>query len=317
MTLVSIESAYNNIVIPDDVANFFPSLFGLDDKSLCTVSEDHSRESNYQSAINEVSVETKLPVIMDSFWASTTNKVKLQKLLKAYILNKPKPMTDIVVSSLGISKKTQPCEGFFSDSSATAPVIDATLEEADVKIISHSFHAVWNGVTRVVILSSDDDAMVLELYYWDYQKKCGLKELWMRAGIGNTTRYIPLRALAMKVGTDKCKVLIALHHLTGCDSTSKFGTKAAGLKANPHLYIQNFAKHQSDIDFALTEEFLVNVFKSGTSCKTMDELNYPLFHHSKKRKKKTLFDLPPTSRATKGYILRRFMERFYNYIALK
>ena len=203
--------------------------------------------------LNEVSTETKLPVIMDTFWASTTNKVKLQNLLKNYILNNPKPMTDIVVSSLGTSNETQPCKGFFSDSSTTAPVIDATLEEADVKVIPHAFHAVCNGVTRVVILSSDTDVMVLGLHYWDYLKKCGLKELWMRAGIGNTTQYIPLHALAMKVGTDKCKVLIALHHLTGCDSTSKFGTKAAGLKANPHLYLQNFGKHQNDIDFALTK----------------------------------------------------------------
>ena len=85
--------------------------------------------------------------------------------------------------------------------------------------------------------------MVLGLHYWDYLKNYGLKELWMRAGIGNTTRYIPLHVLAMKMSTDMCKVLVPLHHLTGCDSTSKFGTKAAGLKANPHLELsQKFWK---------------------------------------------------------------------------
>ena len=60
----------------------------------------------------------------------------------------------------------------------------------------------------------------------------------MGTGIGDTATYIPLHVLAMKLGTDMCKVLLTLHHLTVCDSASKFGTKATGLKTNSHLYLQ-------------------------------------------------------------------------------
>ena len=64
-----------------------------------------------------------------------------------------------------------------------------------------------------------------------------LKELWTGAGVGNSTRHIPLHTLVEKMDPEICKVILPLHHLTGCDSSSKFGTKAAGLKQTlPNIY---------------------------------------------------------------------------------
>jgi len=37
-----------------------------------------------------------------------------------------------------------------------------------------------------------------------------------------------------------CEVLPATHALTCCDSSSKFGTKAADIKAEPVLYLKVF-----------------------------------------------------------------------------
>ena len=99
-----------------------------------------------------------------------------------------------------------------------------------------------------------------------------------------------------------CKVLLAVHHLAGCDTTSKFGTKATGLKAKPEVYLKDFGKDPQNINIQLIEEYLVQVYKPGTSLKTLDELRYHLYHHSKK----TIIDLPPTSRGIKGHILRAF-----------
>ena len=48
--------------------------------------------------------------------------------------------------------------------------------------------------------------------------------------------------MASKLGEVKCSVLPALHHLTGADYTSKVGTKLAGLKGNPELYLTQFAQ---------------------------------------------------------------------------
>lgn len=252
---------------------------------------------------------TQLPVTMDAFWASSANKSKLQKLLQQCILTKLKPMTDTVVSSIGRPPEIEPCLAIFNGKETPLRDLDTTIEEADVRIIPHARHAVENGTKRVVIISNDTDVVILALHYWSLLKAHGLQEMWIRAGVGNTTRYIPLHVLGEKLGSDTSKILVALHHLTGCDSTSKFGTKAAALKADPVHYLSDFGKELNCINFILVEEFLVNVYKSGTSCRTMDELRYYLYHHSKK----TILELPPTSRSVRGHVLRAF---FGTYLQL-
>ena len=106
----------------------------------------------------------------------------------------------------------------------------------------------------------------------------------------------------INVGRECCKVILPLHHLTGCDSSSKFGTKAAGLKANPAQHLQQLGKDPANIDFVGVEHYLVNTFKSRTHCESMDQLRYYLYHHNKK----TIVDLPPTSRSVRRHILRAF-----------
>ena len=87
------------------------------------------------------------------------------------------------------------------------------------------------------------------------------------------------------------KVLPAVHQLTGCDTTSMFGTKAAGLIAKPEVNLEDFGKNPENIDVELTEEYLVQVYKPRASMKTLDELRYHLYHHNKKTiiNKKILF----------------------------
>ena len=157
-------------------------------------------------------------------------------------------------------------------------------------------------VPSLVHCIDGSDVVVLGLHYWSLLKGHGLKELWIRTGVVNSTRHIPLHTLADKMNPDICKVILPVHHLTGCDSTSKLGTKAASLKAEPAQHLQEFGKDPSNIDFGAVEQYLVNVLKSGTVCQTMDQLRYYLYHHSKK----TIVDLPPTSRSLKGHILRAF-----------
>ena len=67
---------------------------------------------------------------------------------------------------------------------------------------------------------------------WRELERKSLNELWFQwfQAIG---RYIPIHKLALKLGADFCKVIPAVHALTGCDYSSKAGTKAAALKANP------------------------------------------------------------------------------------
>lgn len=110
----------------------------------------------------------------------------------------------------------------------------------------------------------------------------------------------------MKVGKPMCEVLPATHVLTGCDITSKFGTKAAGIKAEPVLYLKDFGRAHTDVQDCVqnAEKFLVQVLNRGKhGIETMDRLRFNWYHHIKSM---TITDLPPTSYATEGHIQRAF-----------
>ena len=82
--------------------------------------------------LNKVNAETQLPVTMDSFWASTAYKAKLQGLLRSYILENPKPVTDIIASSVGLSDIIESCRAIFNKSE-TSVQENIVTEEADIK----------------------------------------------------------------------------------------------------------------------------------------------------------------------------------------
>ena len=97
----------------------------------------------------------------------------------------------------------------------------------------------------------------------------GLKELWVRAGVGDTTRYIPLHTLYEWQGSELCKVLPALHSLTGCDTTSRVGTKKAALKTNPEKILGQFGllPNLPQTIIKKAEEYLVKVLRPGSEAK--------------------------------------------------
>ena len=208
----------------------------------------------------------------------------------------------MVVSAMGVDSDMKSCMSVTHNSIIPVPELDVHIEEEDVRMIPHALHATNQGTTIIVLISNDTDVMVLALHFWGILKGHGLKEMWMRAGVGNSTRYIPLHILAERLASNACGTLIALHHLTGCDSTSKFGTKASALKAKADHYLSHFGKDPNNNDLGMAEEFLVNVYKPGTKYKTLDELRYHLYYQSKK----TILDLPPTSCTVEGHILRSF-----------
>ena len=80
--------------------------------------------------------------------------------------------------------------------------------------------------------------MVLALYFNTDLKTNPLSELWMRAGVGDSTRYIPLH-LIFERKPELCSVFPAIHILTGCDTTGKVGTKLSALNLENHCLAQS------------------------------------------------------------------------------
>jgi len=88
----------------------------------------------------------------------------------------------------------------------------------------------------------------------------------------------------VKIGKPVCEVLPATHALTGCDITSKFGTKAAGINAEPVLYLKDFGMAHTDVQNCMQndEKFLVQVLNKGNHViETMDRLRFNWYHHRK------------------------------------
>ena len=119
----------------------------------------------------------------------------------------------------------------------TLPELDNNIEKADVRLIPHAIHAVPAGTERIVIPSRVTYVLVIALYFWNMLNSHGLHQFWMRAGVSDSTRYIPLHSSAKKIGS-LCDVLPATHALTGSFITSKVGTKAAALKADQVSYLK-------------------------------------------------------------------------------
>lgn len=64
-----------------------------------------------------------------------------------------------------------------------------------------------------------------------------LQGAWIRAGVNDTTRYVPVNLATTKTGIKVCFVLTAVQAHTGLDQTIKFETKTAGLTCNLETYL--------------------------------------------------------------------------------
>src|SRR6267154_477406 len=174
--------------------------------------------------------------------SGSDNKAKLQKCIRNWVIVHSQHLCPniIIYLSSTIGHCVDRCQSILQGVSTDHPEMDTKAEEADTQIIQHSSDAVKQGNTRLVILSGDTDVVVPSLYYWFQLHECGLQELWQKAGVDNTTRYMPIHKLASSHGQELCSVLSAVHSITGCDSTSKFGTKQAALSVNPVKFLTAF-----------------------------------------------------------------------------
>ena len=212
-------------------------------------SERIRRQDKAPIEMNSIHYDTPLPIEMDRFWPSSNNKLKLQMLLHTQAIKHgiETPSTvHVVASCFSGASDGATCKGVMNGESVEMPVLCPDVEKADARIIPHVMHAVRSGIQRIV--SGDTAVFVLLMHYWGILHSEGLKELWVRAGVGDTTRYIPVHILAPRTGQELYYLLPLVHTLTSCDYTSKVGTKYAALNVNPSEYLSNFDSGQSCTD---------------------------------------------------------------------
>ena len=124
-------------------------------------------------------------------------------------------------------------------------------------------------------------------------------------GLGMAPEIIPdisqYHIMYQKLGANFFSVLLNAHVLTGCDMTSKVGTKESTIKVKPDTLLHAFDSTDEINFLRQSDEYLVKVVSPTTRC-TFDELRFENYT----AKKASLRNLSPTSSSIKGYLYRCF-----------
>ena len=108
--------------------------------------------------------------------------------------------------------------------------------------------------------------------------------------------------MAEILGTKTSQALFKAHILTGCDVTSKIGSKTEAFKACPEKYLYDFGEVFHNYHFQMAEKYLEKVIKPNIEAESFDDLRYVIY-----TTRKTIFsELPPISSAIKGHLLRAY-----------
>lgn len=257
---------------------------------------------------------TGLPKDMDAFWSSFHNKNQLQKFFQAYVLQNQERLSRVSVFLSGMIGE-EPLK-VQNGHIVKVPELSSNVEEADERLFIHINHAVNNtNVKSLLIASSDTDVFVCAIYYYhSVFKSSGLQKLWTLSGKGHTTRYLPIHDICEVLDNQVIETLPAIHSLSGCDTTSKVGTKHAALiRAKGYSYLlQDFGKKDlSDGMLENAEEYLTRVLSKDF--KVMNDLRIFKYHRMKNL---DFMKLPPTSSSLKLHIKRAYLQanRWYTLL---
>ena len=251
---------------------------------------------------------------MKTFWPSKDNKLGLLKLIYTDLQQHPSSEFPTIIGQVVKTDDSWKCIKYHNGDNVPMPHLHSAHEEADLRIPIHVLDCLKAGYTTVLVSSNDTDVTVILLYHMATFNQYGIKELWTRAGTGQSARYLPLHIIYQRIGPDLASVLPALHCLTGCDVTSKIGTKKSALKANPQSFLKNFGTTSSRTDFKSAEEFLVKVLKNTSTSNNFTTFRQDSYYTSKGA---SHHSLPPTSEGLLPHIERSFYSTYLITHALR
>lgn len=175
-------------------------------------------------------------------------------------------------------------------------------EEADVNMVCLLHDLIGAGKSEVQIMVSDTDVFLLLVYYcWRWKLNTRGVVISMRKSDGSV---VDINATVSKLG-EKCCNILAMHALTGCDTTSyPFGKgKLSAVKLLSNVELECIGDSQFDRDVVLTagRHFFCLLYGSKPLL-SMEELRYKNF--SSKANIPKIRSLPPTGEALNKHILR-------------
>eukprot|EP00794_Sanderia_malayensis_P001481 gene1481-1638_t len=173
-----------------------------------------TREKRGSGQRRKVTPSTRIPSDWKGFLRVSNNKDELFKLLATKVVSLKLSAGKTIFATHGenvLSSEEMP------DMSALSP---CTHEEADTRMIIHTFDASLHGHRRIKIRSNDTDVVVLAVAF---APLISIDELWISYGPSKQIRNLPAHSIATSIGQKTARVLPLFHALTGCDTVSFFG----------------------------------------------------------------------------------------------
>ena len=151
---------------------------------------------------------------METFWPSNITKLLLEKLKYSHLRenNPPTQQYPTVLGQVAREDENWQWIRLHKGTENELPNLQSLFE--DLRIPIHVLNSLDAGHKICVVISNDTDVIVALLHHIPVFVQHDLDELWVRAGVGDSTRYVPLHILSQRLGNRLCAVLPALHSLT-------------------------------------------------------------------------------------------------------
>ena len=210
----------------------------------------------------------------------------------------------------------------------SCPDLFSNHKEADTRMLLHAIHADarfgdMNVKGRIIIKSPDTDVLLLCIHFFPSMRNT--KELWFKTGTVTRTkdgrRYLPVHDICHIHGPLVCKLLPAVHALTGCETTSSFfriGKKTVlkTLQNNIDEFadLNNLCLFDSETSIDVSRNFVTRLYdQKGKMKSARDNLN-KLRVKIAKQKDVSLAKLPPCEASFVQDVLRASLQ---TYICMK
>ncbi|CAH0397872.1 unnamed protein product [Chilo suppressalis] len=185
---------------------------------------------------------TKIPANCNNFFASTENKLQLVRFLCTAAPKYAQIKEDCELYICGGFDDPTKCFKLQVSSFVEVPDLNSNHLEADLRMFCHIFHAVKIQSAHVIILSTDTDVFILGIYFWNKLACLDCLGIWFD-GSYKKKYILGCHLAAQSLGENICRILPALHSLSGCDSTSRLGSKKKALKAATLDFVQKALRH--------------------------------------------------------------------------
>lgn len=190
---------------------------------------------------------TKIPTDCKAFFSSTQNKLQLVRYLCTTAPKYAQVKEDCEIYICGGFDDPTKCFKLQGSSFCEVLELKSNHLEADSRMFGHIFHAVRIQSAHVIILSADTDVFILAIYYWKELANIGCLGLWFD-GSYKKKHLLGCHLAAESLGESICNILPALHSVSGCDTTSRLGSKKQFLKAESEDFVQTALVSLGNLD---------------------------------------------------------------------